>query len=104
MHACACANEECAWKVWLLDHADAVHRRRRDYDRGDRGDYRDGDRDGRDGRGYGNGGYGRKLKQGGVVANIVCDATGGCNDGRGNHYYDQNRDERCFPLAWSEHA
>ncbi|CAK0784594.1 hypothetical protein CVIRNUC_007798 [Coccomyxa viridis] len=68
--------------------------RRRDYDRGDRGDYRDGDRDGRDGRGYGNGGYGRKLKQGGVVANIVCDATGGCNDGRGNHYYDQNRDER----------
>ena len=75
--------------------------RRGDYNRGDynRGDYdRGGDRDGRGygNGGYGNGGYGRKLKQGGVVASIVCDATGACNDGRGNHYYDQNRDERCF--------
>lgn len=42
--------------------------------------------------GYNN--YGRKLKQGNFVANIVCDALGSCDDGRGNRYYDQNRDDR----------
>ena len=47
--------------------------------------------------GYNNGynnNYGRKLKQGGFVANIVCDALGNCDDGRGRRYYDEGRDDR----------
>lgn len=43
--------------------------------------------------GYNNNGYGRKLKQG-VVANIICDALGNCDDGRGRRYYDEGRDDR----------
>ena len=57
----------------------------------------------RDNNGYNNGGYnngynngyGRKLKQN-VVANIICDALGNCDDGRGRRYYDENRDDRRY--------
>ena len=46
----------------------------------------------RDRNNYGNN-YGRKLKQGGIVANIICDTVGNCND-NGRRYYDGNRDDR----------
>ena len=56
------------------------------------GGYNNNDRDRNN---YGNNGnnYGRKLKQGGVVANIICDTLGNCND-NGRRYYDGNRDDR----------
>ncbi|KAK9904689.1 hypothetical protein WJX75_000599 [Coccomyxa subellipsoidea] len=59
-------------------------RRGGDYNRGNdnRGDWNDGRRD-----------NGRKLQQG-IVGQIVCDALGNCDDGRGRRYYDENRDDR----------
>lgn len=33
------------------------------------------------------------MQQGGIVAGIVCASSGWCDDGRGRHYYDQDRDE-----------
>lgn len=68
----------------LLDMRAFSYRRRRD-------------NNGYNNNGYNNGynnNYGRKLKQGGVVANIICDALGNCDDGRGRRYYDEGRDDR----------
>ena len=54
---------------------------------------------------YGNNGnnYGRKLKQGGVVANIICDTLGNCND-NGRRYYDGGRDDRWATLSDHSHS